>query len=435
MRLLENTKLLGVILVSACHTDLGDANERASGYYARPWRWTDIAANATWIEQFHSLDDPFIPISEARHVASSLGLVAGETYHEFENRSHFFSPPFDELIDILKRRGAFSRHRGFNDLLNDIVADGRPRVAILDGGFSTQLEKRGVKSHLESDLWTAKVLMDTPEHVCDVHSDFLSAGADVIITSTYQASVPTLMKTGNMDVPEAEALMKSAVRIAKQAVEQTCGRVIPLVAASCGCFGATRSDGSEYTGDYRGMSIEALAEFHAERLRVLLSGSEAETPDVVAFETIPSCGEVRAIVRALEQVYENCSLPLRDCWITCCCKDSVHLSSGEPFSEAAAIASSSKYVNAVGVNCTPPEFVLDLLKAARAAAPSAHLVCYPNSGESFNAQDKSWSKGDADSLSLPVLGAKWRDEGGATFIGGCCRVDSSAISDLKAALQ
>jgi predicted alpha/beta hydrolase family esterase len=37
MRLLEKDKVLGVILVAACHTDLGDENERASEYYNRPW--------------------------------------------------------------------------------------------------------------------------------------------------------------------------------------------------------------------------------------------------------------------------------------------------------------------------------------------------------------------------------------------------------------
>eukprot|EP01046_Picozoa_sp_COSAG06_P085827 COSAG06_NODE_32490_length_505_cov_0.921182_2_plen_124_part_01 len=44
MRLLERpgTQLLGAVLVSACHTDLGDAGERAAGYYSRPWQWSKI---------------------------------------------------------------------------------------------------------------------------------------------------------------------------------------------------------------------------------------------------------------------------------------------------------------------------------------------------------------------------------------------------------
>lgn len=46
MRLLEDTKLLGCVLVAACHTDLGDMGERLSGYYNRAWKWNKIKSNA-----------------------------------------------------------------------------------------------------------------------------------------------------------------------------------------------------------------------------------------------------------------------------------------------------------------------------------------------------------------------------------------------------
>ena len=58
MRLAETTKVAALVLVSACWTDLGDAGEAAAGYYARPWLWDAIRANAPVISQFHSDDDP-----------------------------------------------------------------------------------------------------------------------------------------------------------------------------------------------------------------------------------------------------------------------------------------------------------------------------------------------------------------------------------------
>jgi pimeloyl-ACP methyl ester carboxylesterase len=107
----------GCVLVSACHTDLGIDNEREAGYYNRPWRWELIKANAgaipqstpsappnplllssilppsgrAGITQFHSDDDPFIPLSEAQHVACSLGLARGSQFHVLSGHSHFFS--------------------------------------------------------------------------------------------------------------------------------------------------------------------------------------------------------------------------------------------------------------------------------------------------------------------------------------------------------
>lgn len=47
---------------SHCCLDLGDAHERMSGYYSDEWKWESIKSNSDFICQFHSDDDPFIPI-------------------------------------------------------------------------------------------------------------------------------------------------------------------------------------------------------------------------------------------------------------------------------------------------------------------------------------------------------------------------------------
>ena len=98
MRLLEEHRLAGCVLVSACHTDLGHAGERASGYYppsGGEWQWSRIKQNAGGnIVVLHSDNDPFIPLPEAQHVASSLGVEL----RLCPGRSHFFSPG-EELVD------------------------------------------------------------------------------------------------------------------------------------------------------------------------------------------------------------------------------------------------------------------------------------------------------------------------------------------------
>ena len=102
MRLLEKIPLKGIVLVAACHTDLGEPSEAAAGYYNRPWNWEEMKKNVgtAGISQFHSDDDPFIPLSEARHVAENTG----SDYQEYKGRSHFFSPPFPELIELIKKK-------------------------------------------------------------------------------------------------------------------------------------------------------------------------------------------------------------------------------------------------------------------------------------------------------------------------------------------
>jgi predicted alpha/beta hydrolase family esterase len=121
MRLMERTKIRGAILISAAHTDLGDENERASGYFSRPWEWDRMVANAGFIHQFHSADDHLIPVHEARFVAESLRAAAEAAaaggaegvegagvvgclvaYEELQGRGHFFRP-FPQLLHVVDR--------------------------------------------------------------------------------------------------------------------------------------------------------------------------------------------------------------------------------------------------------------------------------------------------------------------------------------------
>ena len=101
MRLAEQQKVAGIILVAAAHTDLGDAGERASGYFDEPWNWAAIPPNCNFIHQFHSVDDPLIPVAEARFVAAQL-KGENHVYEELLQSSHFFEP-WQELLDAVDR--------------------------------------------------------------------------------------------------------------------------------------------------------------------------------------------------------------------------------------------------------------------------------------------------------------------------------------------
>ncbi|XP_069121712.1 serine hydrolase RBBP9-like [Argopecten irradians] len=100
MRFAEKYKVKGIILVSACVTDLGDENERESGYYNRPWEWEKIKANTDFIVQFGSTDDPFIPWEEHQQVVNGLQ----PELHKFSDRGHFMNSAFPELINVVKSK-------------------------------------------------------------------------------------------------------------------------------------------------------------------------------------------------------------------------------------------------------------------------------------------------------------------------------------------
>ncbi|HEY7659737.1 MAG TPA: homocysteine S-methyltransferase [Actinomycetota bacterium] len=285
-------------------------------------------------------------------------------------------------------------------------------TVVLDGGMATELERRG--ADLNDPLWSAKVLVEDAGAIRAVHEAYFDAGADVAITSSYQATFEGLAARG-FDRDGAEALMRRSVELAREAAPE--GR---LVAASVGPYGAMLGNGAEYTGDYD-LDEDALVDFHVPRMDAL---ARAE-PDLFAIETIPSIVEARALVRALERV----PLPA---WISFSCRDGAHICDGTPFEDAVDVAKSAPSVIAIGVNCSSPLHVESLVEiaAARSAAP---VVCYPNRGSFWDPVRRSWTDPPRQDARPPLRPDAWR-AAGARLIGGCCGTTPEDIAAMAQAL-
>lgn len=109
LRYTELHECKAAVLVSATYTDLGDASERAAGYYPllkkdgteeNPYLFDKMKNNCPIWHQFHSDDDPFIPLFEAEQIRDGLRLT-NDNYHMLPRRSHFFDP-FPELLSLVQ---------------------------------------------------------------------------------------------------------------------------------------------------------------------------------------------------------------------------------------------------------------------------------------------------------------------------------------------
>src|SRR5215218_1671226 len=85
---------------------------------------------------------------------------------------------------------------------------------VLDGGLSTELEARG--HDVSSALWSARLLRDDPAAVVAAHAAFAAAGARVVTTASYQASVDGLGDTFGLDRAGALALIGRSVALARE---------------------------------------------------------------------------------------------------------------------------------------------------------------------------------------------------------------------------
>jgi homocysteine S-methyltransferase len=286
-------------------------------------------------------------------------------------------------------------------------------VTVLDGGLASELERRGAS--LEGGLWSARVLIDDPARISEVHEDYLRAGADIITTASYQASFPGLAKAG-LSKMEATELLRLSVKLARDAKERLGSDA--RIAASIGPYGAFLADGSEYHGDYR-VDRRTLEEFHRPKVGALL---EIGGFDLLAFESVPSLEEAEEIVRVLQ------AEGAKNAWISFTAKDERSISHGESIEAAVEAAVSIPAVVAVGVNCTAPEILLALIDGARSKARGRPMLAYPNRGERFLGGAWVPRPGSFDLGAIAAASVA----AGASIVGGCCRTGPEDIRAIRA---
>ena len=283
---------------------------------------------------------------------------------------------------------------------------------LLDGGLSNQLRAQGCD--LSGALWSAGPLVDEPGQIEAAHAAYVRAGAQVLITASYQATFEGFARRGIGETRAAE-LMAGTVAAARRAADEVEREV--WVAASVGPYGAMLADGSEYRGGY-GLTVRELERFHRPRVAALASAE----PDALALETVPDMDEAQALLR----VVADYGLPV---WLSYTIEGE-RTRAGQPLQEAFGLAAGNGQVVAVGVNCCDPADADRAVELA-AAVTGKPVVLYPNSGERWDEASREWTgPGTFD----PERVRSWT-RAGARLVGGCCRVGPSMIAELAQLLN
>jgi homocysteine S-methyltransferase len=223
------------------------------------------------------------------------------------------------------------------------AATPRP-VLVLDGGVSSRLAEVVAPHPLHRTLWSAGLVhpdgvpgvLDPRGAICRVHREFLDAGADIVSTVSYQATVPGFIAAGLAKTDDvARELVHAPAVVARSAIaghladaaraaeaaararapaetttagvqasarldaaggarsvfsrssatwpglglrhpaldRDDAGQGSPILAVSVGPYGAFLADGSEYTGAYT-LSDAELSSFHLTTLRAHLGADD-----------------------------------------------------------------------------------------------------------------------------------------------------------------
>jgi len=289
-------------------------------------------------------------------------------------------------------------------------------IRVLDGGMASELEYLG--ACIDGPLWSAHVLEEEPEKIIAVHRAYIEAGAEIIETASYQVSRMGYAEVG-LDPSRADAALLRSVGLARQAAASYPDRRV-LIAASLGPYGAALHNGAEYHGNYT-CTFADIVEFHRQRIHVLASAPLPESPDLVAFETLPSLAEAEAIREALAPHPE---VPV---WFSFTCRDQIHVAHGESLRQCAMAVAAFPQTVGIGINCTHPSLVSSLITEMRAASDKP-IIVYPNSGEGWDAEHRCWT-GISDPRAYGDEAREWFSAG-AQIVGGCCRTRPAHVQQV-----
>jgi homocysteine S-methyltransferase len=90
-------------------------------------------------------------------------------------------------------------------------------VVIVDGGLATLLESQG--HDISTQLWSARLISTNPEAIKRAHVAYLDAGADVIISATYQATAEGFVRAG-FSPEEARQVIRQGAALAVEARDE-----------------------------------------------------------------------------------------------------------------------------------------------------------------------------------------------------------------------
>ena len=258
-------------------------------------------------------------------------------------------------------------------------------------------------------LWSAGALRDHPDVVRAIHTDYVEAGADILVANTFRSNVRALGNAGLLD--QGEALNRRAVELAGEAAKGgSPDRKDPIwIAASVAPVEDCYSP--ELVPDEK-----TLADEHSR----MASWLAAAGVDLIWIETMNTVCEAKAAAKAASDT----GLPMVVSFVV---KENGDLLSGEPLEEAVEAVEPFDPL-ALGLNCIPPGGLTRNLPRLRAATDRP-LIAYAHLGNPEPITGWSFSQ-DISPEAYAREAARWI-ELGTRIIGGCCGTTPAHIAALR----
>jgi len=290
------------------------------------------------------------------------------------------------------------------------------QTRILDGGMGQELLARGMKPN--GTLWSANAVLKDEYHklLFETHSDFIEAGAEVIVTATFTMRRKRLRDNSVED--KFEYLNKKAGEIALKTKKK-----FPNVKIA----GGLPPQNLTYEADDR--NDKEIRDNFNEQARLL-------NPfiDFYYFDVLSSIKEFKCGIEAIKEFKKPYLIGIH-------ISEGSRLPSGEKISEIKNILDDK--VLGVILSCVSPEnYERNFDEMKNLDIPfgfkfNAFQTTKPNGGytqnygkNKGNPNEFLGQRSDLDPKKIAEFAKKFK-ENGATILGGCCEIRPSHIKELS----
>ncbi|MCP5521732.1 MAG: homocysteine S-methyltransferase family protein [Verrucomicrobiales bacterium] len=289
--------------------------------------------------------------------------------------------------------------------MHDLIArllDEAP--VVLDGGWGTQLQARGLAPGECPDVWN----LSAPDKVREVAAAYVAAGSRIILTNTFGAT--SLALEGHGAAGQAGAINEAGARLSREAAGEKA-----FVFGSMGPTGKLLMMGE--------VTPEVLQAAFADQAAALKAGGV----DGLVIETMSDLEEAKAAIAGAKST----GLPVVACVVFDSGKDKDRTMMGATVEQAAAVLAAAG-ADVVGSNCGQGiEGFVGIARRLRAATDRPLWI-------KANAGLPEVVEGCTVYRKTPTEFATVVPElvkAGAAFVGGCCGTTPEFIAAVKRRLS